>query len=65
VNIFSGKLYTGEKLDQLGGVAAILNFPLNLDYLDEKEEIEQEPEKEQDFMFPEQQNDMFEDFCDM
>ena len=40
VTLFSGALYTGEKLDQLGGVAAILRFPLNLDYLDEKEDKE-------------------------
>ncbi len=38
--IFSSKLYTGEKLDKLGGVAAILRFPLNLDYLDETLEEE-------------------------
>lgn len=40
IYIFSSKLYTGEKLDKLGGVAAILRFPLNLDYLDETQEEE-------------------------
>ena len=53
VNIFSGKLFSGERLDQLGGIAAILRFPLNLDYLDEKEEEEEVSEENTEFKFPE------------
>ena len=41
VCIFSSKLYTGEKLDKLGGVSAILRFPLNMDYLDETQDEEE------------------------
>ena len=48
MNIFSGKLYTGEKLDQLGGIAAILRFPLNMDYLDKSSEDSNEREPESD-----------------
>ena len=34
--------HSGEKLNNLGGVAAIMRFPLNLDYLDDKPDLEQD-----------------------
>lgn len=40
VMVFSSLHPSGEKLNNFGGVAAILRFPLNMDYLDEEEEKE-------------------------
>lgn len=45
VMIFSSMHTSGEKLNNLSGIAAILRFPLNLDYLDEEEEKKEEEEK--------------------
>ena len=39
VYIFSRSHVSGEKLNDLSGIAAILRFPLNMDYLDEKEDV--------------------------
>jgi len=44
VYLFSSGHFSGEKLDDLSGIAAILRFPLNMDYLDEKEDVEEEKE---------------------
>ena len=44
VLIFSSMHASGEKLNNLSGIAAILRFPLNLDYLDEEEEKNEEEE---------------------
>eukprot|EP00828_Plagiopyla_frontata_P015833 TRINITY_DN2053_c0_g1_i4.p1 TRINITY_DN2053_c0_g1~~TRINITY_DN2053_c0_g1_i4.p1 ORF type:complete len:252 (-),score=58.40 TRINITY_DN2053_c0_g1_i4:27-782(-) len=43
---FSSFHQSGEKLNNLGGIAAILRFPLNLDYLDDDEEEEKQQEIE-------------------
>ena len=50
VMIFSSMHTSGEKLNNLSGIAAILRFPLNLDYLDDEEEKneEEEEKKEED-----------------
>jgi len=49
VMIFSSMHTSGEKLNNLSGIAAILRFPLNLDYLDEEEEKnEAEEEKNEE-----------------
>jgi protein pelota len=48
VYIFSSQHASGEKLNNLTGIAAILRFPLNLDYLDEEEEkLQEELEKKE------------------
>jgi len=51
VYIFSRSHVSGEKLNELSGIAAILRFPLNMDYLDEKEDVleiqRQEEEKKE------------------
>lgn len=44
VMVFSSMHVSGEKLNNLSGIAAILRFPLNLDYLDEEEEKNVEEE---------------------
>lgn len=44
VFIFSSMHASGEKLNNLTGIAAILRFPLNMDYLDDEEEEEKEKE---------------------
>ena len=36
--VFSAFHASGEKLNNLSGIAAILRFPLNLDYLDTEED---------------------------
>lgn len=41
VQIFSSMHVSGEQLNNLGGLAALLRFPFNMDYLDEEEEKEQ------------------------
>lgn len=49
VMIFSSLHSSGEKLNNLSGIAAILRFPLNLDYLDdEEEEVEEEKKEDED-----------------
>jgi len=52
VYIFSRSHVSGEKLNDLSGIAAILRFPLNMDYLEEQEDImekqiEEEEKKEE------------------
>jgi len=48
VYLFSSGHVTGEKLNDLSGVAAILRFPCNMDYLDEKEDVAVEESKQDD-----------------
>ena len=49
VYLFSSGHITGEKLTDLSGIAAILRFPLNMDYLDEKEDkMDDQKEQEED-----------------
>jgi len=48
VYLFSSGHVTGEKLNDLSGVAAILRFPCNMDYLDEKEDVVVEESKQDD-----------------
>ena len=52
VYIFSRSHVSGEKLNDLSGIAAILRFPLNMEYLDETEDVferqrEEEEKKEE------------------
>lgn len=47
VMIFSSLHTSGEKLNNLSGIAAILRFPLNLDYLDDEEEEEKKDNNEE------------------
>lgn len=48
--IFSSLHPSGEKLNNLSGIAAILRFPLNMEYLDEEEKSENEEINEKDDM---------------
>ena len=36
--LFSSQHFSGERLDEISGIAAILRFPLNMDYLEEEED---------------------------
>jgi len=45
VFLFSAGHISGEKLNDLSGIAAILRFPLNMDYLDEKEDVVDDDEE--------------------
>jgi protein pelota len=48
VYVFSRSHVSGEKLNELSGIAAVLRFPFNMDYLDEKEdEVEKQREEEE------------------
>jgi protein pelota len=52
VYLFSIGHLSGEKLNDLSGIAAILRFPMNMDYLDEKEDVitDQPEEEEKEFV---------------
>jgi len=65
VHIFSSAHISGEKLTDMSGMAAILRFPLNLDYLDEQEETttdESEEEAKFDDNMSMMTDDLDEDF---
>ena len=46
VTVFSSEHPSGEQLNNLGGLASLLRFPFNMDYLEEEEEKEEEEEEE-------------------
>ena len=48
VYIFSRSHVSGEKLNDLSGIAAILRFPLNMDYLEEQEDIMEKQREEEE-----------------
>jgi len=48
VYIFSRSHVSGEKLNDLSGIAAILRFPLNMEYLDEQEDVMEKQRQEED-----------------
>jgi len=48
VYIFSRSHVSGEKLNDLSGIAAILRFPLNMEYLDEQEDVMEKQREEEE-----------------
>jgi protein pelota len=48
VYIFSRSHVSGEKLNDLSGIAAILRFPLNMDYLEETEDVFEKQREEEE-----------------
>mmetsp|Transcript_21720 Transcript_21720/g.18724 ORF Transcript_21720/g.18724 Transcript_21720/m.18724 type:complete len:282 (+) Transcript_21720:497-1342(+) len=48
VYIFSRSHVSGEKLNEISGIAAILRFPFNMDYLDEKEDTMEKQREEEE-----------------
>ncbi len=48
VYIFSRSHVSGEKLNDLSGIAAILRFPMNMEYLDEQEDVMEKQHEEEE-----------------